>query len=288
MSMTKLGNLINPEVMADMLTAKIPQKIKITPIAKVDNTLQGNAGDTITVPQYAYIGEAEDVAEGVEAGTTVLTATTAKATVKKVVKNVELTDESVLSGYGDPVGETTNQLAKSVAGKVDTDCMDALLEASMKHVDTNVINYDGIVLAVGKFEEEDDAPKVMFIHPKQETQLRLDPNFLDKNKYPLEVVMDGVIGSIAGCQVVKSKRVKEVGGKFINPIVQTIGDEADGLAALTIYMKKASSLETDRNVKAKTTLFSIDEHYVAVLSNDSKVVLANFLTSKVATTRASK
>ena len=277
MTMTKLANLINPEVMKDMLTAKIPEKIKITPIAKIDNTLVGNAGDTITVPQYAYIGEAEDVAEGVEAGTTVLTATTTKATVKKVVKNVELTDESVLSGYGDPVGETTVQLAKSVAGKIDTDCMDALLTATLKHTDEGIINYDGIVKAVGKFEEEDDTPKVMFIHPNQETQLRLDPNFLDKNKYGLNVVMDGVIGSIAGCQVVKSKRVKENLGKYTNPIVQLVGDEDDGLAALTIYMKRGSSLETGRNIKAKTTLFSVDEHYTAVLSNESKVVLAEFL-----------
>lgn len=280
MSMTKLEKLINPEVMRDMLTAKIPQKIKITPLAKIDTTLVGNAGDTITVPQYAYIGEASDLAEGVEGDTTVLTASTTKATVKKVVKNVELTDESVLSGYGNPVGETTTQLAKSVAGKVDTDCMTALLGATMKHDAGDIINYDGIVMGVGKFEEEDDMPRVMFIHPNQETQLRLDPQFLDKNKYPLEVVMEGVIGSIAGCQVMKSKRVKEKDGKYINPIVQTVGDEEDGLAALTIYMKRNPSLETDRNVKAKTTLFSIDEHYTAVLSNDSKVVLVEFLKTK--------
>lgn len=223
------------------------------------------------------IGEAEDVAEGVAAGTTVLTASTTTAKVKKVMKAVELTDESVLSGYGDPVGETTNQLAASVAGKIDTDCMEALAGASLKHTDAGVINYDGIVKAVGIFEEEDSAAKVMFIHPNQETQLRLDPNFLDKNKYPLDVVMNGVIGSIAGCQIVKSKRVKEVGGKYVNPIVQLVGDESDGLAALTIYMKKGSSLETDRNILSKTTTFAIDEHYTAVLSNDSKVVLAEFL-----------
>lgn len=53
MTMTKLANLINPEVMRDILTAKIPQKIKVTPLARIDNTLVGNAGDTITVPQYA-------------------------------------------------------------------------------------------------------------------------------------------------------------------------------------------------------------------------------------------
>ena len=260
-----------------MLTAQIPKRIKVKPFAKIDTTLVGNAGDTISVPKYAYIGEAEDVAEGIEAGTTVLTSSTTNAKVKKVVKNVELTDEAVLSGYGDPVGETTRQLASSVAGKIDTDCMEALSGASLKHTDAGIINYDGVVKAVGLFEEEDEAPKVMFIHPNQETQLRLDPNFLDKNKYGMEVVMNGVIGSIAGCQVVKSKRVKAVGQKYINPIVQVTGDEEDGLAALTIYMKRGSSLETDRNVKAKTTLFSVDEHYTAVLSNESKVVLAEFL-----------
>ena len=280
MTTTKLENLINPQVMADMLTAQIPKKIKVTPFAKIDTTLQGRPGDTITVPKYAYIGEAEDVAEGVEAGTTVLTASTTNAKVKKVMKAVELTDESVLSGYGDPVGETANQLSSAVAGKIDTDCMEALAGASLKHTEEAIINYDGIVKAVGKFEEEDSAPKVMFIHPNQETQLRLDPNFLDKNKYGLEVVMNGVIGSIAGCQVIKSKRVKESAGKYVNPIVQLIGDEVDGLAALTIYMKKGVSLETDRNILSKTTTFAVDEHYTAVLSNDSKVVVAEFLKEK--------
>lgn len=53
MTTTKLENLINPQVMADMLTAQIPKKIKVTPFAKIDTTLQGRPGDTITVPKYA-------------------------------------------------------------------------------------------------------------------------------------------------------------------------------------------------------------------------------------------
>lgn len=53
MGTTKLNNLINPEVMAQMISAKLPKKIKFSPIAKIDSTLVGRAGNTITVPKYA-------------------------------------------------------------------------------------------------------------------------------------------------------------------------------------------------------------------------------------------
>ena len=64
---TKLIDLIDPEVMADMISAKVDKKMVVTLIAKIDNTLVGTPGSTITVPSYNYIGDAEDVAEGVEA-----------------------------------------------------------------------------------------------------------------------------------------------------------------------------------------------------------------------------
>ena len=196
-TITTVADLIDPEVMADMLSAKLPQKIKVIPYAKVDTTLSGQPGDTITVPKFAYIGDAEDVAEGVEAGTTKLTASTTQAKVKKAVKNVTITDEAVLSGYGDPVGEINKQIVKSIAAKVDNDGMEVLQKATLVYDGSaDTISYSGIVNAVDKFEEEDQLKKVMFVHPKQVTQLRLDADFKDINKYPLETLMTGVIGEI--------------------------------------------------------------------------------------------
>lgn len=337
MAQTKLANLVNPEVMADMISAKLPKKIKFSPIAKIDNTLSGQPGNTITVPKYAYIGDAEDVAEGVAMGTTVLTATTTQATVKKAGKAVEITDEAALSGYGDPIGEATNQLTMAIAAKVDNDCLDALTGASLTYDGTAAtIGYDGVVKAVDLLEDESDSPvsKIIFVHPKQVTQLRLDEDFKDKNKYPLDVIMNGTIGSVAGCQVVPSKKVKLVtyvkdnGSGTITIVADTtsedgtnkhlstiqpncletlvVGDkvsaaatnyyacpivvtdtadpneasDADGYSeespALTIYMKRDAMVEDDRDILAKTTVISADEHYTAVLSNDSKVVLAKF------------
>lgn len=268
---TKIANMINPQVMADMINAELPKKIKISPMAVIDRTLQGRAGNTITVPSYQYIGEAEDVAEGVAMGTTVLTASTTTATVKKAGKAVEITDEAVLSGYGDPIGEATRQLQMSIADKIDTDAMEALAGGSLTYDGiAGAISYAGIVNAVDKFQEEDQEPKVIFVHPKQVTTLRLDADFKDINKYPLQTVMTGVIGEIAGCQVVPSLRVKENGltTGYVNPIMKA--------GALTIYLKRDVDVETDRDILKKTTVLSADEHYTAVLSNPSKVVVATF------------
>lgn len=337
MAMTKLENLIDPEVMADMVSAKLPKKIRFTPIARIDTTLVGRPGSTIVVPKWKYIGPASDVAEGVAMGTTVLSTSTTEAKVKKAGKAVEITDESALSGYGDPIGTSIEQLAMSIADKVDNDSYDALCGAPLTYDGTaEAISYKGVVMANSKFEDESDASlsKIIFIHPNQEATLLNDADFKSNDKYPLNVIMNGTIGSIAGAQVVKSKKVKlvkyekdnangtitivadtteesatalhldtaqentlgtlAVGDKlkavtanfYANPIVIVAAedpneaDDADGVSeeesALTIYMKRDVQIESDRDILAKTTVISADEHYTAVLSNESKVVLAKF------------
>ena len=325
---TKLADLINPEVMADMISAKIPKKIVVAPFAKVDTTLVGQPGDTITVPQYAYIGDAVDVAEGVAAETVKLTASTTQVTVKKAMKAVELTDEAVLSGYGNPIGETNNQIAKSIASKVDNDCMDALYNAQLFYDgSSSQIAYDGIVDAIDVFDEEVNTEKVMFINPKQVTKLRKDSNFISADKYGVgtNVIMTGEIGRIANTRIVPSKKVKEFsewyspidGGDsnaltivasgattkqvnladvtpslpnakvgdtvkksttavYFNPVVKLQNDSEteEDAPALTIYLKRDTNVETDRVSLSRKTDISADKHYVAALSNTSKVVLA--------------
>ena len=49
---TMIADLINPQVMADMISAKVESKVVVAPFAKIDTTLQGVPGNTITVPQY--------------------------------------------------------------------------------------------------------------------------------------------------------------------------------------------------------------------------------------------
>ena len=293
---TKLANLIDPEVMGDMVSARIPKKLRVAPFAKVDDTLAGVPGDTITVPAYAYIGDAADVAEGEEVTIEKMTTSTRKATVKKAMKGVSLTDEAVLSGYGNPVGEANTQLAMAIAAKIDNDCMDALQTATLSYDGSaGAISYNGIVEALDLFEEEQGCDKVLFIHPKQLTALRKDTDFLSADKYQAGLMLTGEVGMIAGCRIVPSKKVPlvEVGGTegdeegepgtpgvecYACPIVKLEGDPEteDEVPALTIYRKREVNVETERKPKIRTTEITADEFYVAVLSNEAKVVLAKF------------
>ena len=277
---TKLTNLVDPEVMAPMISAKLAKAIVATPFAKIDTTLEGQPGSTITIPKYQYIGDAEVVAEGVEQRDATLTTTTAEYKVKKIVKDVTLTDEAILSGYGNPVGEANNQLAKSIASTVDNEVMDALKGAQVTKTFATDISYDNVVDAIDLFLEEENVPKVMFIHPNQVSTLRKDNDFIDNNKYNNDVIMKGEIGMIANTRIVPSRKaVNTEGTYYVNPIVELKAEAQTGddeLSAVTIFLKRGVNVETDRIVKGKKTLISADEHFVAALTDESKVVVAKF------------
>ena len=279
LNVTKITSLVDPEVMAPMISAKLPKAIKATPYAKIDTTLQGRPGDTITIPMYKYIGDAEDLAEGITANTAELKTDTAEYKIKKAVKQVRLTDEAVLSGYGNPVGETNNQLGLSIASKIDNDVMDALLTSRVAYDGSaNAISYNGIVDAIDLFQEEDNVEKVMFIHPLQVSELRKDANFISRDKYGNEVMVNGEIGMVANARIVASKKVPVVNGAFVCPIVELRPEEQTGdeRSAVTIFLKRNVNVETERDLTNYTTLIGADEHYVVGLTDESKVVLGKF------------
>ena len=279
-----MEQMINPEVMGDMISAKIEALAKLTPYAHVDTTLQGVPGDTKTIPSWNYIGDAEDVAEGVEIGVTQMSASTATFTIKKAMKSVGITQEAINSGLGNPVGQAEYQLAKSIVGKVDNDVLDAALTATNVAGDgTAIIGYDGIVASVTKFEDEEDGiEKVMFINPKQEAQLLLDPMFLSADKFQSGVAVKGSIGKIAGCWVKKSRKIKPKSGVYTCPIIKMEPDSPETeyteeeLPAITILLKKDIQVDHEWFPKKQQHDVTAAKYYGVALTNAAKVVLAKF------------
>lgn len=284
MAVTNMSNMINPEVMGDMIDAKIEAMLKLTPYARLDTSLEGVAGDTKTIASWNYIGDAEDVAEGAEVDLTTMTAGTKTFTIKKAMKAVGITQEAVNSGLGNPIGQAEHQLAKSIAGKVDNDVLAAVLTSSLVSGDGSTkIGYAGIVDAVGVFDEEEITEKVMFVAPEQVTTLRKDSDFISADKYNNEVVKTGEIGMIAGVRIIPSKKIKvDENGIYTCPVIKLEPANAeteyteDELPAVTILLKKDIQTDADWIARKQTHEITTAKYYGVALTNEAKVVLAKF------------
>ena len=294
---TKMSDIINPEVMGDMIEAKILAQNKLIPYAKVDTTLQGVPGDTKTVPSWNYIGDAEDfdvetaADSDLEMATAKLTAASTTFTIKCAGKSVSILQTAINSGLGNPVGQAEAQLAKAINGKIDTDLLTAAYGASTKVNHQNAtISYAGIVDAVTKFgDEEDGIEKVMFIHPDMEADLLKSPDFISADKFEAGVAVRGSIGKIAGCWIKKSKKVKLQSGTYFDcPIIKMEPDTAeteyteDELPALTIFLKKDTQVDHEWFPKKQKHDITAAKYYGCALTNDAKVVIAQFKKTVVA------
>ena len=279
MATTTLSNIINPQVMADMVSAQLPKALQVSRLYKVDTTLTGKAGNTITVPRWAYIGAADELAEGQTGTTTQMHTTDVDYTVKKAVKNVELTDEALLSGYGDPQGEAVRQLRMAIADKVDNDGI-ALLNG-IDSTDTGAqivdnltgLNYANVCAGLDKLgDEEQGGSKVLLVDQKGIAALRLDTRFVDKySDEGTEMMASGVVGRIAGCDVVISNKLNPASGTDHKAFICKIDPETGG--PLTAFIKRDVTVESARDILAKKTVISADEHYVVAIEDMSKIVV---------------
>ena len=258
---TKLESLVNPQVMADMISAELTDAIRLTPLADVDTTLQGRAGNTLTVPSYGYIGDASDVAEGADISVAKMSTSTTTVQIKKAGKGIEITDEAVLSGYGNPVEEGYRQLKMSIANKIDNDLFVALRTATLTYSTSagNNITVSDVISAKAKFGEKLTEPAVLFVNSKHYTDLILDENWVPTEK-GVSILMDGVVGYIGGCQVVISDKLADTEAFSVRS------------GALGLLLKRMVMVESDRDILAKLTVITADEHYAAYLKDATKAV----------------
>lgn len=269
------GDVFDPQVVSDMINAKVEKKAVMSGYIKVDSTLSGVPGSQVTIPRWGYIGEAVDLEEGQPIDTSKMAFTTAQYGIKKIGKAVMLTDEAQLSGYGNPSGTAANQIAMAISEKLDNDRVAVLYESkNVVDASTAAIKYSAVVDGVDAFGEEAESRKVILIHSKQKTQLRKDADFLAADKIGPELLTNGAIGRIAGCDVVVSNKVKLEGSVYFNPIIKLDNDAEteDDLPAVTYFLKRGSLVEHKRHEgvgdEIVCTAFGMP-----ALTNESKVVI---------------
>lgn len=254
MAQTKAADLVNPEVMADAIGAELEKKIRFAPYARIDNTLENVAGDTITRPRYAYIGAAEDLAEGVPMDTSKLSMTTSTVTVKEAGKAVEVTEQAILTNVAGTLGEAENQIGLSIADKLEIDYLASMATTALTStvaptVATNIID------SISLFNDEDVEDYILFVNPADYTELQKE--------------------MIAGNTFLSMAQIAELLG--LKDIVRT-NRTAVGTAyiqkqgAVEIVYKKKPEIKKDEDILARTVVIAGNTFYATNLYNEGGVV----------------
>ena len=274
MTQTKIEQLVNPEVMADMVSAKLPKMIKFTPLSYVERELVGQPGNTVTVPKWVYSGDAKDIAEGEAIVPDQLTTAKSTMTIKKAGKGIEVTDEALLSGYGDPLGQAAHQISLAIANKVDNDLVVEAKKAT-QYVDDAPTTGAALDKALAVFEDEEDARYVALVNPQDAIALRAETvkEWIRGSEIGANIVISGTFGETHGVQIVRSKKVEKGKGFLVKvSAVETDTDDVAKYGAFVINLKRDVAVETDRDILKKTTVITGDEHYGVYLYDPTKVV----------------
>ena len=274
MTQTKIAQMVNPEVLADMVSAKLPKMIKFTPLAYVERELVGQPGNTVTVAKWVYSGDAKDITEGEAIVPDQLTTDKSTMTIKKAGKGVEVTDEALLSGYGDPLGQAAHQISLAIANKVDNDLVVEAKKAT-QYVDDAPTTGAALDKALAVFEDEEDARYVALVNPQDAIALRADTvkEWVRGSEIGANIVVSGTFGETHGVQIVRSKKVEKGKGFLVKvSAVETDTDDVAKYGAFVINLKRDVAIETDRDILKKTTVITGDEHYGVYLYDPTKVV----------------
>ena len=248
--------------------------IKFTPLAYVERELVGQPGNTVTVPKWEYSGDAKNIAEGEAITPDQLTTAKSTMTIKKAGKGIELTDEALLSGYGDPLGQATHQIALAIANKVDDDLATEAAKAT-QYVDDAPTTGAALDKALAVFADEEDARYVALINPEDAIALRADTakEWVRGSEIGADIVISGTFGEAHGVQIVRSKKVTKGKGFLVKVSpVETDADDVAKYGAFVINLKRDVAIETDRDILKKTTVITGDEHYGVYLYDPTKVV----------------
>ena len=135
-----------------------------------------------------------------------------------------------------------------------------ITEKNYTFVLPNAGNENGYVTEWGivAFKEDVHEGQVAFVSPKRYAQLRKDPAWITVNNG--EKFMNGQVGEIMGCSIVVSNSIPD------NKVLVVRA------GALGLELKRDLMMEMDRDIIHKTTIITVDKHYITYLKDASKVI----------------
>ena len=276
MSNTVNTNIIVPEVYANLVREKIAGKVKVAQFLVNLGDLHGKVGETLTMPKWAYIGDATDWDVNTPMDTTKMKQTSTTATVKAIsAPAVEVADYDDEVALGNAIEEASSQQAEAVARKYDTDAIACALESPLKFqiANKNTITQLELIAMLGLYGDDRDSADfdAIVVHSS------FAPSFYQMDmfvKRDMTMVTDGNGIAVNGCI-----------GYFLNiPVILSdrLYDATNQEGFILMMKKEAISIipkenpfaETSRDASLRRTNIYLSQFYAMALTNDEAVVFA--------------
>ena len=284
MANTVNKNVIVPEVYAELVREKVAGKVMIAQACKVLGDLKGKVGETLTMPKWAYIGDAKDIVLGTPMEATNMKQTSTTATIKMIAAPaISVNDYDDVVELGSALDEASKQQGTSIARKLD---IDAITEGKktvlQKQLATkNTVTFDEMNAILGLYGDDANASDFEFIA----IHSAFIPSFLKMDGFVSAEVtftaqgngiqLNNLLGYFRGIPVVVSDRLYD--NTNTEGFILVIKKDSIGLIP-----KESPFTEVARDASTRTNTIFTSQYYAMALIDDAGVVLAQTVLPTIA------
>lgn len=255
-------NFILESKLSDLLNTKMAVRNFMT----IDDSLTEAPGMIKKINTYTYSGKAEKVGKGQKNSTRGAVSYTTKQYEVEVTQQVfDYYDEEAMQ---DPkvVDMGMEGSATVMVNDMNSKFFAELAKTTLNHQITGSLKYDDVVDAIQLMNLEDENGLFLIIGIDLKAEIRKDPDF--KAAKQGEILFNGQIGSISGVPVVVSKLVAAQTAFLATK------------AAVTLFVKKESEVEQDRDKEARLNTIIMRKVNLVALTDATKVVKITKAASK--------
>lgn len=275
MPVTAIADIINPEVLADQVAAKFPNKLALgnTGLVAVNTTFPlGSPGTHFTIPFWKRMTGFADMTEGVALVPNKVSAAKEQAIVQRGGGAWEVYDTAQLVSIPNPVEEISNQLSEVSAIYVD----DALLAAANNTpntLDASGTTYntagtmeldvltDALIGKMGDNYANLIANGMIVMHSKVYGDLLKLGYIQNQYQSGMNLVSQGLVPTLLGLPI-------HVSDRATTAVVSTVTYYTTfvvGPGALGLFYQRNVNVEMDRDILLKADVISADVHFASHL-----------------------
>lgn len=275
MAFTTISNIINPEVLADQISAKFPDMLVLgnTNLVEVDSTFPlGSPGTKFKLPFWKRIAAFADLTEGTAMTAGNITSAAEFCTVVRGGVAVEVLDTAELVSKADPVGEVADQLARRAAEYIDAKLVGQLnltpnvFDQSVGATKTNAngtMDQNAIILAITS-TLGDNYAKLMkggaiIMHSKVMGDLLQTAAIQNWYQSQIEVIKTGMIPTLLGLPIYVADTVTT----SVQSTKNLYSTYIVGPGALALFYQRQVMVEFDRDILLLADIISSNVHFAA-------------------------